>query len=219
MAYDTPSNNQRQYLPFIWFEDISHISLNSEELCKRQDVLEVLESSACLNDTEAQSHDNTKHRHHGPELGYFKSEDAKTSIQHEVLASGKVRFWSISEDYEQLREIFEVEQNADVRHYTIYKTAEPETVPVDEFNIIEGEVYDVFERGDNIYINFGEDWRSDFTLRIRRYNYVSLKKQTGLDILNLKGKTLNIRGITYDYNGPAIDWTLPTQVFIKTSDQ
>jgi micrococcal nuclease len=71
-----------------------------------------------------------------------------------------------------------------------------------KFAIIEGEVSLVKKTPNIIYINFGEDWKTDFTVGIRKENY---KQFPGLDILSLKGKKIRVRGWVEEYNGPFIE--------------
>ncbi len=84
---------------------------------------------------------------------------------------------------------------------------------IEGFQIIEGVVLDVVERGQRVYLNFGEDWRTDFTLSL------DIKKRDGFldqgfDIMGLKSKKIRVRGWLDHYNGPFITLTYPEQIEI-----
>ncbi len=61
------------------------------------------------------------------------------------------------------------------------------------------------------YLNFGEDWKTDFTIylspRTRR-----LFEREGLDIEDFEGHVVRVRGWLDSYNGPEIEATHPEQI-------
>lgn len=69
-----------------------------------------------------------------------------------------------------------------------------------EFMIVEGRVLDVYESRENTYLNFGADWKTDFTVRIENKN----KAFGGFDATAYKGKTIRVRGFVSYYNGPSM---------------
>jgi hypothetical protein len=82
---------------------------------------------------------------------------------------------------------------------------------LDSFQIVEGIVLDaalVRERG---YLNFGVDWKSDFTVSFdpaaRR-----LFESEGLPIESLDGVRIRVRGWIKSFNGPMIEATHPEQI-------
>ena len=62
-----------------------------------------------------------------------------------------------------------------------------------------------------VYLNFGDDWRQDFTVtvdsRARR-----MFKKAGVDPLAFKGREVRVRGWLKKWNGPMIDATHPEQI-------
>lgn len=86
-------------------------------------------------------------------------------------------------------------------------TPEEAQSAMDRYAIIEGKVTDVAVRKNAAYINFGGDWKSDFTATIDRFH---LRRFKNID--SLKGKALRVRGIVYSRNGPMIDLTHPEQM-------
>jgi hypothetical protein len=71
--------------------------------------------------------------------------------------------------------------------------------------IVQGTVYDVYQRKDVIYLNFSANWRDDFTIRVRPKNAKFFAKN-GMALENLKGKKLEIRGYSFAQNGIMMDW-------------
>ena len=64
-----------------------------------------------------------------------------------------------------------------------------------------------------IYLNFGEDYKTDFTISIDRTAW-SMFTESGLDPLSLEGKIVLVRGWIKDFNGPLIEVTHPEQIEI-----
>jgi len=79
---------------------------------------------------------------------------------------------------------------------------------VGTFRIIEGTVLDTAEVRGRIYLNFGADWRTDFTVLIPP----QAVKRFDTDPLALAGRRIRVRGWVQDYNGPLIEVTHPEAV-------
>ncbi len=91
------------------------------------------------------------------------------------------------------------------------RRAEPPEIPTDRFELVEGRVLDVATVRNRTYVNFGDDWRVDFTLsvssRARR-----LFAREGFDLDSLEGHVVRARGWINSYNGPMIEITHPEQI-------
>ncbi len=82
---------------------------------------------------------------------------------------------------------------------------------VNSFQLIEGTATEVTERGAQSFVNFGRDWRSDFTIRIP----ASTKKafgEAGAALKTMKGRRMRVRGWLVLSNGPLIEITHPEQI-------
>ena len=79
------------------------------------------------------------------------------------------------------------------------------------FFIVEGVVRSVAMNNNKIYLNFGQDWRKDFTVIIPS-NLRRLFSKQNIDIMDSGGKTLRVRGWIDGYNGPFIDVDHPEQI-------
>jgi len=86
-----------------------------------------------------------------------------------------------------------------------------------DFQIVEGMVVSVAEVRGRIYLNFGEDYRTDFTVTIapsdmRRFEAV------GLDPLSLVNARIRVRGWLEFFNGPMIEASHPEQLELLESE-
>lgn len=61
------------------------------------------------------------------------------------------------------------------------------------------------------YMNFGDDWREDFTVTVAP-RVMSLFREAGLDIEALSGQRIRVRGWLKDFNGPQIEITQPEPI-------
>ena len=82
---------------------------------------------------------------------------------------------------------------------------------INTFQIVEGRIRQVTRRRKRIYLNFGTDWRLDFTATItsgdKRYF-----TRAGLDLDALQGQMVRIRGWVISQNGPMIGLAHPMQI-------
>ena len=94
-----------------------------------------------------------------------------------------------------------------------YRVRTPETVARDigSYQLVEGRVQAAAKVRGRVYLNFGADWREDFTVSLsstvlRRF------KRAGLDPLTLEGQRIRVRGWVQSYNGPLIEADDPQQI-------
>ncbi len=88
------------------------------------------------------------------------------------------------------------------RDYTIRSAAAPHQIPA-SFQLVEGRVLAIGESGNSLFLNFGADWRQDFTVVVERSDRNGFSK--GLRRLrSLQGQRLRVRGHVFQYGGPAI---------------
>lgn len=99
-------------------------------------------------------------------------------------------------------------------YYAIRSTdPAPLTNDVGTFQLLSGTVVDVAKVRSRTYLNFGEDYRSDFTISIDR-KASPLFDAAGFDLDSLKGRSILVRGWVKNFNGPLIDVTHPEQIEI-----
>lgn len=98
------------------------------------------------------------------------------------------------------------------QHGEYYKSAD-EIDQTGRFMIVHGHVLDVYESYENIYLNFGEDWKTDFTIRVQKSN----KTFKGVNLNSFKHKNIQARGFVEYYNGPSL--TLNHPILLKEIEE
>jgi endonuclease YncB( thermonuclease family) len=93
------------------------------------------------------------------------------------------------------------------------RTPDPTALKSDigSFQIVEGKVADTARVRGRAYLNFGDDYRTDFTASIPP-DAMRLFTAAKLDPLSLKGRSVRVRGYIRDFNGPSLDLTHPEQI-------
>ena len=74
-----------------------------------------------------------------------------------------------------------------------------------------GRVRAVARAAEFVYLNFGEDWRRDFTVRADARDAARFARQ-GLDLERLEGREIVVRGLLFEANGPMIELAHPAQI-------
>jgi micrococcal nuclease len=86
---------------------------------------------------------------------------------------------------------------------------------VGSFQIVQGHVLRVEPTERYIYLNFGRDWRADFTLRVARSSAPSFR-DAGIDLEQLEGQDVEVRGYVLEAGGPLIELSHPEQIRLRT---
>ncbi len=81
------------------------------------------------------------------------------------------------------------------------------------FQIVRGRVFAAARHGKRVYINFGNDWKRDFTIIIQNKNR-KIFAAHGFDIAGMKGRMIQVRGWVDLWNGPMIEADRPWQIEI-----
>lgn len=75
---------------------------------------------------------------------------------------------------------------------------------LDSVQIVEGRVISTGQARDGrIYLNFGTDWRTDFTVQVMRRDQARFNA-AGIDLRSLGGTVVRVRGWLHEENGPMI---------------
>ena len=82
---------------------------------------------------------------------------------------------------------------------------------INSFQLVEGRVVDAARVRNVVYLNFGPDWRTDFTFRID-HRALRLFERAGIDPLSFTGRAVRGRGWVKAQNGPLIEITHPEQL-------
>lgn len=89
--------------------------------------------------------------------------------------------------------------------------AERVGAPAGAYALVRGRARAVASAGEFVYVNFGRDWRRDFTARVASGEARRLLRQ-GLDLGRLAGRDVIVRGWLLEANGPMIEVAHPAQI-------
>jgi micrococcal nuclease len=94
-----------------------------------------------------------------------------------------------------------------------YAVRDPNRVSRDlgTFQIVQGKVISAAVRKGHAYLDFGEDWRSDFTVVIAPED-LQIFRAAGVDPLDYEGKTVRVRGIVDTFHGPEMAVGSPASI-------
>ena len=138
-----------------------------------------------------------------------------------MLADGLARVDLTSQNITFAKTLYEMEDAArksrvglhDHPAYGVLDATKPDDIRVGRFHVLVGAVYSVYTAKTKSYINFGEDFREDFTLELSPKVTRQFTK-AGIDIQSLKGKRIEVRGWVDARGGPRIILTHPSQIRI-----
>jgi len=139
-------------------------------------------------------------------------------LQGAVLGAGLARVETFADNRARAAEMLAIEAAARAAgrglwadpRFRVLEAAEAERL-VDGYHLVEGRVQRVTERRDRLYLDFGPDWRRDFTVSIIRRER-ALFRAAGVDPATLAGAAVRVRGWVRVYNGPMIEATHPEQI-------
>ncbi|MCA1973560.1 MAG: thermonuclease family protein, partial [Caenispirillum sp.] len=142
-------------------------------------------------------------------------------IQGEMLRRGWARVYTFPDNRALAAEMLALEAEARAArrgiwalpHYRIRDAGRLPGEPDAEggFHLVRGVVHDVAEVRGTTYLNFGADWRTDFTVSLDSAARRSFQA-AGLDLAALEGRELLVRGWIRSRNGPMIEATHPEQL-------
>jgi len=142
-------------------------------------------------------------------------------LQEELIANG-YGFWSGAANYPpNLRRILvRAEHVAEIKRLGLWQRfaiIDANRPPVQrwdgQFVIAQGVVQDVYRSASTTYLNFGQNWREDFTAAIPARSRKKFERQ-GWKLNDLKNKSITIRGLVRFYNGPYLELEFPEQLEI-----
>jgi micrococcal nuclease len=157
---------------------------------------------------------------HGRLLAHLTASDGKPEeswAQGEMLRAGLARVYSFPDNRALVAEMLALEREARAARRGIwrdpyYRIRNPEETgrDIETFQLVEGRVLQVAALKDRVYLNFGPDYRTDFTIAIARRDLKLFGR--GFDGKTLEGRTIRVRGWLKSINGPMIEATHPEQL-------
>lgn len=147
---------------------------------------------------------------HGRILAHLVRASDGLWIQGALLQAGMARVYTFSDNRKLGGDMLAVERQARADQKGIWRlpfyavrTADNVGFDLGTFQLVDDRIVDVAKVKKRIYLNFGPDWRTDFTVQINVRD-AKLFTAQGLDLLKLKGKRVRVRGWIKDKNGPLI---------------
>ncbi|MEX0692996.1 MAG: thermonuclease family protein [Rhodospirillales bacterium] len=144
----------------------------------------------------------------------------KIWVQGAMLRSGLARVYSFPDNRGRVAEMLAEERLARQDRLGIWSLAyyairNPEPAALADllgtFQLIEGRVIDAAYVKGIVYLNFGPDWKTDFTVSLDR-KAMRLFKGLPDDPREWTGRAVRVRGWLTDRNGPMIRATHPEQI-------
>ena len=139
-------------------------------------------------------------------------------IQGALLGAGLARVYSFSDNRAVVPEMLAAERTAraarrGIWSHSFFAIRTPETAAkhINSFELVEGTVLDVATVGGRTYINFGPNWRTDFTI-VLAPKAVRLFAQDGVKPETYRGQRIRVRGWLASRDGPMIEATHPQQI-------
>lgn len=147
---------------------------------------------------------------HGRLLAHARDREGRW-LQGELLSAGHVRVMTAPDNRAFAQDMLRLEGEARAherglwadRRFRVLTTDEAPR-HIDSFQIVEGTVVSVAALRNRAYINFGSDWRTDFTIALDRR---ILKALAPGNADFLVGRRLRARGWLKSFNGPMIEAT------------
>ena len=145
-------------------------------------------------------------------------DSAGTWVQGEMLSRGLARVYSFADNRALIPELLARERAARAARrgiwgWRFYAVRDPEGLErhLGGFELVEGRVLKVAIVRKRVYLNFGADWRSDFTVTIAPRTRRLFEAQ-GIDPRAYEGRMVRVRGWLKSYNGPMIEASHPEQI-------
>ena len=165
----------------------------------------------------ALSYTGRKSDRHGRLLAHLATADG-TWVQGKLLREGMARVYTFPDNRARAVAMLEHERSARkarrgiwaLRYYRI-RSVDNLRRDIGTFQIIEGTVMKSAVVRGRVFLNFGQNWRTDFTISIspkwRRRHW-----RDGPSVASYEGRKIRVRGWLKSYNGPLIEATHPEQI-------
>jgi len=154
---------------------------------------------------------------HGRLLAHLHRDDG-VWVQGEMLSRGMARVYSFPDNRALVTKMLALEAAArsarrGIWGHPFYAVRALQGLGrlIGTFQLVEGTVLEAARVKGRVYLNFGADWRTDFTIAVDAPAGRVFKK-AGVDPLAYQGKRVRVRGWLKEFNGPMIAVTHPEQI-------
>lgn len=153
-------------------------------------------------------------------IGHLERKEDGAWIQGTLVSLGIARVRTTQRNPEMAGQLYELEMRAREEKSGLwaeapYSVLKPEETPthVGSFAVVEGTIKSAAMNKNRVYLNFGDDWRTDFTVSIAPEHRRAFSR-ANIDPLQWNGKTIRVRGWLDSYNGPTIEIDHPQAIEI-----
>lgn len=160
----------------------------------------------------------TREDRHGRVLAHLVREDGLW-LQGEMLARGMARVYTFEDNRAIAAAMYALEGEARAArrgiwahpYYRVLADGEADR-HIGTFQLVEGRVLNAaLVRGQG-YLNFGADWRTDFTVAVPKRALATFRTAFGRKLERIEGQRIRVRGWLRRFNGPMIEATHPEQI-------
>lgn len=158
-----------------------------------------------------------KRDRYGRLLAYVYRDD-RLWMQGELLRQGLARVEPTADTRNFVPEMLAIERQARAAGTGswgkgAFRIRTPNTISpfAGSYQLVEGRIVDAARRKNQWYLNFGNDWRSDFTIVIPKQALAAFT-DAGVDPYALKDRIVRVRGWVDLWNGPMIEVQVPEQI-------
>jgi micrococcal nuclease len=151
----------------------------------------------------------------GDMLAHVELPDKGIWVQGALLSAGLARVRPGQRNPEMAAQMMALEDQARAAKRGLwadprYAVLTPETTARGEngFAIVEGQIFAVATNKDMLYLNFGPDWHTDFTIGITADMRRAMGRRN-MDPQSLSGRHVRVRGWLREYNGPYLELENP----------
>ncbi len=139
-------------------------------------------------------------------------------LQGEMLRRGLARVYSFADNRALVPQMLALERRARAAgrgiwahpYYRVRNAAETPKF-IRGFQLVEGRVLQASVVKGRVYLNFGADWRTDFTVSLAPRDRRRFEAE-GVDPRDYAGRRVRVRGWLKSFNGPMIEVTHPEQI-------
>lgn len=198
--------------PDLDFYDPGDLSVTAQEILddflKDQDVIIY----------QTQSKDKGRMNRMGHHIAHLVRARDETWTQGMLIALGVARVRTTKYNPEMAAQMLNLEDQARTQKVGLWAMDEYTVLTpagtfkhIGSYQVIEGQVISVSMRRNKLYLNFGNNWKQDFTVRVSPNRYQDFEKN-GLPPRRWSGKHIRVRGWLESYNGPFLDIDHPERI-------
>jgi micrococcal nuclease len=159
----------------------------------------------------------------GHNIAQLERQSDNAWVQGTLLNLGLARARTTRSNPEMAQQMYDLEEHAMKDKMGIWEKTAAILTPEDaekhesSFQIVEGRIESAAIKQNRIYLNFGHDWKSDFTVSIAPEDKRAFSREK-LDPLQWNGQQVRVRGWIESYNGPYMEINHPAAIELKVKD-